>query len=140
MRKNGSKGVYVAALVLFLGGLGYLVVSGLGENSSYFLNVSEAMAMEPGRLSKVRLFGTVAAEGLSSPAGGLGVTFKLEDKDNTAKTLWVDYRGAVPDTFKPGAEVIVEGGFDAARGVFGANTLMTKCPSKYEKQNRENTG
>jgi len=46
----------------------------------------------------------------------------------------------VPDTFKPGAEVIVEGGFDSASGVFGANSLMTKCPSKYEKQNREKTG
>lgn len=140
MKKNGSKGIYAAALILFLGGLGYLVVSGLGENSSYFLNVSEAMAMEPGKLHKVRLFGTVAADGLKSPEGGLGVKFKLEDKDNTAKTLWVDFKGAVPDTFKPGAEVIVEGGFDSASGVFGANTLMTKCPSKYEKQNREKTG
>ena len=46
------------------------------------------------------------------------------------------YSGAVPDTFKPGVEVIVEGGLDASGGVFNATTLMTKCPSKYQKQNR----
>jgi cytochrome c-type biogenesis protein CcmE len=62
------------------------------------------------------------------------VVFRLQDKDNPAKVLTVDFRGAVPDTFKPGAEVIVEGGFKGE--VFHASTLMTKCPSKYEKQNR----
>jgi cytochrome c-type biogenesis protein CcmE len=49
----------------------------------------------------------------------------------------VDYAGAVPDTFKPGAEVIVEGGMKPASGIFKAGTLMTKCPSKYEKMREE---
>ena len=47
----------------------------------------------------------------------------------------VSYRGAVPDTFKPGAEVIVEGGMSDRH--FAARTLMTKCPSKYQKENRK---
>ena len=47
----------------------------------------------------------------------------------------VSYRGAVPDTFKPGAEVIVEGGMAGPQ--FAARTLMTKCPSKYQKENRK---
>ena len=46
------------------------------------------------------------------------------------------YSGAVPDAFKPGAEVIVEGGMDAGGG-FTAKVLMTKCPSKYQKENRK---
>jgi cytochrome c-type biogenesis protein CcmE len=49
----------------------------------------------------------------------------------------VEYRGAVPDTFKPGAEVIVEGRFNKQSGVFSASTLITKCPSKYEKMSAE---
>jgi cytochrome c-type biogenesis protein CcmE len=49
----------------------------------------------------------------------------------------VDYSGAVPDTFKPGVEVIVEGGMQPEAGVFKASTLMTKCPSKYEKMREE---
>lgn len=128
--------VYLAALLLFLGGLGWLIGSGLSEGSTYFVNVGEALAMKPGQLAQARLFGTVSEQNLVMAQGGLGARFVLVDKDNPAKTMAVDYSGVVPDTFKPGVEVIVEGGFDAARGVFAANTLMTKCPSKYQKQNR----
>lgn len=136
MAKKKNAPVYLVALTLFLGGLGYLLYSGLGENTSYFLNVSEALAMKPTDLGKARLFGTVAAEGLDRPQDAMGVSFMLVDKDQTAKSIRVNFRGAVPDTFKPGVEVIVEGGVNPASGAFAANTLMTKCPSKYQKQNR----
>ena len=136
MTKKNNLPMYLAALVLFLGGLGYLLYSGLGENTSYFLNVSEALAMQPKDLSKARLFGTVAEEGVVRPEDAMGVSFLLVDKDQSAKTIRVDFRGAVPDTFKPGVEVIVEGGLNSASGAFAANTLMTKCPSKYQKENR----
>lgn len=136
MAKKNNAPVYLVALVLFLGGLGYLLYSGLGENTSYFLNVSEALAMKPADLTKARLFGTVAAGGITRPQDAMGVTFTLVDKDQAAKTIRVDFKGAVPDTFKPGAEVIVEGGVNPASGDFAANTLMTKCPSKYQKENR----
>jgi cytochrome c-type biogenesis protein CcmE len=136
MAKKNNVPVYLVALVLFLGGLGYLLYSGLGENASYFLNVSEALAMKPAELTKARLFGTVAADGIKRPEDAMGVSFTLVDKDQAAKTIRVDFKGAVPDTFKPGAEVIVEGGVNPASGDFAANTLMTKCPSKYQKQNR----
>jgi len=136
MPKKNSKSIYIFALVLFVSGLGYLIYSGLGENSSYFLNVSEALAMPKEDLGKARLFGTVSEQNLETAQGALGVAFTLVDKDNAARTIRVNYKGAVPDTFKPGVEVIVEGGVDPATGVFGANTLMTKCPSKYQKENR----
>ncbi len=136
MAKKKNTSVYILALALFLGGLGYLLYSGLGENTTYFLNVSEALAMQPQALSKARLFGTVAEQDLARPDDAMGVTFTLVDKDNAAKTIRVNYRGAVPDTFKPGVEVIVEGGVNPASGAFAANTLMTKCPSKYQKENR----
>lgn len=136
MAKKSNMPLYLVALVLFLGGLGYLLYSGLGENTAYFLNVSEALAMKPGDLAKARLFGTVSETGLERPADAIGVSFLLADKDQAAKTIRVDFKGAVPDTFKPGAEVIVEGGVNPASGDFAANTLMTKCPSKYQKQNR----
>ena len=136
MAKKRNTPVYLCALVLFLGGLGYLLYSGLGENTSYFLNVSEALAMPPKELGKARLFGTVAEQGISRPDDAMGVSFMLVDKDQAAKTIRVDFKGAVPDTFKPGVEVIVEGGVNPASGAFAASTLMTKCPSKYQKENR----
>jgi cytochrome c-type biogenesis protein CcmE len=136
MARKGGKGIYIAALVLFLGGVGYLVASGVTKNSVYFLNVGEALATDAGKLKQARLFGNVAAEGIEPMQPGPGVSFTLLDKDNPAKTLRVSYRGAVPDAFKAGAEVIVEGGVDASGQTFTASTLITKCPSKYQKQNR----
>ena len=46
-------------------------------------------------------------------------------------TLDVDYRGVVPDSFKPGGEVIVEGKYNKD-GKFLATAIMPKCASKYE--------
>ena len=100
MPRKKNTCMYLVAALLFLGGLGYLVFSGLSENTVYFLNVSEARAATADKLQAARLFGTVA------------------------------------DTFKAGAEVIVEGGLQPD-GRFMAKPLMTKCPSKYQKENRK---
>ena len=154
MAKKSGKNVYLVALLLFLGGVGYLAYSGFSENSVYFLNVSEALATPSDKLKAARLFGTgaeeyynycvwrnnanngtVAEDGLSRSETGRDVKFRLEDQENKATTLWVEYTGAIPDTFKAGAEVIVEGGL-RPDGSFQAKTLMTKCPSKYQKENR----
>ena len=135
---KNQKWVYLAAVLLVGAGIGYLVFSGLSQNSVYFLNVGEALATDSAKLKQARLFGNVAAEGIEPMQPGPGVSFTLLDKDNPGQTMRVSYRGAVPDTFKAGAEVIVEGGMaDTPEGkVFTASTLITKCPSKYEKQNR----
>jgi cytochrome c-type biogenesis protein CcmE len=136
MATKGGKGIYIAALVLFLGGVGYLVATGVTKDSVYFLNVGEALATETSKLKQARLFGNVGPDDIVPAQPGPGVSFTLLDKDNPSKTLRVSYRGAVPDTFKAGAEVIVEGGLDSSGQVFTASTLITKCPSKYQKQNR----
>jgi cytochrome c-type biogenesis protein CcmE len=136
MPRDKNSPLYLVAFLLFLGGTGYLCYSGFSENSVYFLNVSEARAASPEKLAHARLFGTVAVEGVEKHASGTGVVFHLEDKDNAAQTILVSYAGAVPDTFKPGAEVIVEGGI-SRDGQFTAKILMTKCPSKYQKENRK---
>lgn len=137
MARKKSLSVYVLALLLFVGGVGYMVWSGVSQNSVYFLNVSEALAMPSQELQAARLFGTVAGGDIARPGNGLGVRFRLQDAEQPGLVVWVEYTGVVPDTFKPGAEVIVEGGMGT--DAFQAKSLMTKCPSKYEKQNRAQT-
>ncbi|MGE4296461.1 MAG: cytochrome c maturation protein CcmE [Desulfovibrionaceae bacterium] len=137
MNKKSNKNVYIAAALLFCAGFGWLIFSGLSENSVYFLNVSEALATDQEHLRSARLFGTVAAADLKMSDGAPGVDFRLLDKDNPAQSIMVSYKGAVPDTFKPGVEVIVEGGLLQGGTTFGASSLMTKCPSKYKKQQGE---
>ncbi|HJB65708.1 MAG TPA: cytochrome c maturation protein CcmE [Candidatus Mailhella merdavium] len=134
MAKKTSLPVYVVAFCLFLGGVGYMAWTGFSENNVYFLTVSEALDMPGQELKAARLFGTVSGEDLTRPSDGLGVRFRLLDATKPGTELWVEYTGVVPDTFKPGAEVIVEGAM--ADGGFFAKTLMTKCPSKYQKENR----
>lgn len=136
MVQKKSKGLYAATLTLFMIGVGYLMFTGISENSVYFLNVSEALAMPADKVQAARLFGTVREDGLARLPDKPGVRFQLEDKEDAAQTLWVHFEGAIPDTFKPGAEVIVEGDLSSNSKEFQAQTLMTKCPSKYQKENR----
>ncbi len=53
--------------------------------------------------------------------------------DEKGKTMPVTYKGVVPDSFQPGAEVILEGKL-REEGGFAATTMLAKCASKYEPQ------
>lgn len=130
------RSIYIVSFVLFVAAIGYMIFSGVSQNSVYFLNVSEAIAQEKTQpVLSARLFGTVADGSIVRPEDGLGVSFTLEDAENKAQTIHVQYKGVVPDTFDAGSEVIIEGSMQ--NSVFTAKTLMTKCPSKYQKENRE---
>lgn len=129
MKKNTR--IYLLAFFLFAGAIGYLCFAGFTENSVYFLNVAEARAVAPEQLKQARLFGIVAPQGMDKSINS--VSFRLLDKDNADLAIPVVYNGLVPDAFKAGAEVIVEGGM-GGEGQFNAKTLMTKCPSKYKNR------
>ena len=51
------------------------------------------------------------------------------------RALPILYSKEIPDTFVDRSEVVVEGAM-RPDGVFVAHTLLAKCPSKYEAQNR----
>ena len=137
MAKNSNKVVYAVALTLFLGGLVYLIFSGLTQDSVYFLNVTEALAQDRAQIGQARLFGKVSPRNLEIADGKLGTNFDLVDKMEKEKSLRVQFKGALPDTFKEDAEVIVEGKFSPDGQVFVARTLVTKCPSKYEEKSKQ---
>ena len=59
-----------------------------------------------------------------------GLRFSLRDRNGTALTR-VEYRGSVPDLFRKGREVVVDGRLRSGVFVAVPNTLVTKCPSKY---------
>lgn len=128
MRQKGHAALYIAAFCLFIAGLGALVLGGLGSNSVYFLNVSEALAMPRADLGPARLFGAVARSRADSGA----LSFELADAQDPDARIPVTYSGPLPDAFRQGAEVIVEGRMQPD-GQFSAARLMTKCPSKYRR-------
>jgi cytochrome c-type biogenesis protein CcmE len=136
MKKQSNRAAYLVALLLFVSGIGYLAFTGFTEGRMPYIDVAELLAAPQGSINKAKLFGTVSPVDLRRKADGLGAEFVLLDKNNADQSVVVDYKGVLPDLFGEGAEVIVEGQLVENR-LFKASFLSTKCPSKYEKANRE---
>lgn len=105
-----------------------LAVAGAREGWVYFLQVDQFLDGDRYHDQRVRLHGTVGAENLEVHTGLLQATFDLLGETGR---LRIEYGGVVPDLFQADRDVVVEGRLDEA-GVFQADTLLTKCASKYE--------
>jgi cytochrome c-type biogenesis protein CcmE len=82
-----------------------------------------------GHGGKVTIAGAAVGP-LSGDAHGSGLRFTLKEIGGTARVR-VIYRGSVPDLFKLGRHVFLQGRLRGS--VFEAvpGSLVTKCPSKY---------
>lgn len=127
-RRNRQWQLLLVALVI-VGAIGYLVYNGL-QTKVYYQTVSELQAGHAARGQQVRLAGNVVAGSVIRQEGSATIQFQVADAGGT---LPVTYSGAVPDIFGPGIEVVVEGKYDPAHG-FVADTMLAKCPSKFEGQ------
>ena len=79
----------------------------------------------------VLLVGTVVGR-VAGDAHAGGMRFVLKDDHGTSPaTVPVRYAGSVPDLFRTGRQVVVEGTLRNGTFVAKANSLVTKCPSKY---------
>jgi cytochrome c-type biogenesis protein CcmE len=82
--------------------------------------------------------GTVALAGMvvgpvTGDAYGDGMRFKLKDIEGDAPTqVTVVYTGSVPDQFRVGRHVVVDGAVQGGVFVAEAGSMITKCPSKYQ--------
>jgi cytochrome c-type biogenesis protein CcmE len=104
--------------------VGYLIYSASGGSTEYYLTVSELRAHTGA--NDVRVAGVVQDD-VQKTDGGLHVTFT--EKDGTA-AMPVEYSGTLPDIFRPGITVVVEGTM-GSDGVFHARSLLAKCPSRF---------
>jgi cytochrome c-type biogenesis protein CcmE len=116
---------WVVVFVVVAACVGYLVYTASGSSSEYYLTVSELRSRQPAS-QDVRVAGVVQND-VQRSEGGLHVQFT--EKDGTA-SVPVDYRGTVPDIFKPGITVVAEGRL-GADGVFHARAVLAKCPSRF---------
>ena len=124
----------VIAVSLILVGLAILFSVGLRGSLVYYLTVSEFL--DSGRRDDLgdhfRVNGNVVPGSIERTPEAPGARFLMTDGK---RQLAVLYARATPDTFVDGSEVVVEGSL-GADGTFAATTLLAKCPSKYEAQNR----
>jgi cytochrome c-type biogenesis protein CcmE len=62
---------------------------------------------------------------------GSGIAFRVADRDGESRSLPVTYTGTIPDPFKGGREIVLDGAMKNGTFVGEPETLITKCPSKF---------
>jgi len=104
-------------LLLFVSYLGYQIVRATQTTGAYYMTVAELYGERPQiHGQRVRVNGNVVAG--------------TEDWD--AENVY----GPRPDNFQRAASAIVEGEL-LPNGTFEAQTLLLKCPSRYEEEPQE---
>jgi cytochrome c-type biogenesis protein CcmE len=117
--------VALSAAVLLAGALVYTSFSA----STQAKEPSDLLAgAEPGR--SYELTGKVVEDSVDKDGDRL--TFRIRDRDGR-ESLPVTYSGVVPDPFREGREVIVSGELERGTFVAERDSLITKCPSKFTK-------
>lgn len=103
-----------------------LVLTALEEDIVFFRSPSEIVGDPAAEGARIRLGGLVEDGSIMRSGDGLDVTFLVTD-GSTA--LPVSYRGILPDLFREGQGVVVEGALRAGR--FEAATVLAKHDENY---------
>ncbi|QNN24256.1 cytochrome c maturation protein CcmE [Planctomycetales bacterium ZRK34] len=126
MRHAKAK-ITVAAVVL-ASALGLLAYAGVQRGWVYYMEVDGFLADASMHTQRIRLNGHVDDQDVVVESTDLKASFDLLGETGRVPVV---YHGVIPAMFKPGCQVVVEGQLDE-HGVFQADSLMTKCASKYQ--------
>ena len=104
-----------------------LVLSAFQQNLVFFFTPSQVAANEAPLGKTFRIGGMVETGSVKRQPDGVTVRFVVTD---TAKSVPVEYRGALPDLFREGKGVVAQGrvGTD---GVFQASEVLAKHDENY---------
>ena len=146
---------FVIGGLLILGAVVFLIWSSTAATSEYFLTIDELNAKSGEVVNRnVRLTGAVIGESIQYDAESLTLTFEIahvpgdqaliDDEGGLAEALHlavmdpsrsrmkIKYVGPLPDLLRHEAQAIVTGKL-GEDGVFHADELLLKCPTKYEE-------
>lgn len=119
------------AVLLLLCGVAVLAVSSLRRHYVYYLTVEEflarpeALAGERSNVSGRLCRGSLSRRSADPPVYEFSIC-------GSRGQLPVRYAGILPDLLRDDGEVVAEGRY--REGLFSAQRLLAKCPSKYEAQ------
>jgi cytochrome c-type biogenesis protein CcmE len=117
------KPAHIVGIAVILGALAFGATSFQSSLTPY-VTVAEAK----NATGTVQVSGLLADQGTYDQSG----SFVFTMKDDKANTLKVIYKHPRPANFEQATGVVAIGRFEA--GVLQAETLLVKCPSKYEEQ------
>lgn len=141
--------------LLILAAVVYLIASSTQASKEYFMTVDEVKAEGASVVGKsLRLSGAVIGDTIQYDAqtltlkfeiahvpgdnadiesqGGLAQVLYQAVNDPTRQRVKVIYEGVMPDLLRNEAQAIMTGKM-GADGVFHADELLLKCPTKYEE-------
>ena len=142
-------GLFILAAVI------YLIFSSTQQSAEYFMTVDEIKAKGGAVVDKnLRLSGAVIGDSIQYDAqtltltfdvahvpgdnaeieaqGGLAEVLRAAVADLTRQRLTVVYVGPKPDLLRSEAQAIMTGHL-GTDGIFYADELLLKCPTKYEE-------
>jgi cytochrome c-type biogenesis protein CcmE len=154
---SAGRAKFIIGGVLIIAAIVYLIISSTQANSEFFLTINEVMSRKSELVASsrdVRVSGAVIGDTIKYDPQTLTLTFtvanipndnKLIDTqgglaavlhaavvDKNVEHLAVVYKGVKPDLLKDEAQAIMTGRV-GADGVFTANELLLKCPTKYQE-------
>ena len=137
MRLKQTK--WIIGITFILIGIAIVVATTLPKSMQYYVTVDELMAKENDyRGKELKVAGKVVVGSIKKKEQDLLWNFNVENAD---QTITVSYKGAMPDTFKEGADVVVTGKFSSSGpGHVEASHVLAKCASRYEEKLKPNLG
>ena len=154
--QSGPKTKFIIGGLLIVAAIIYLIASSTSKNAQYFLTVEETLQKSAaGELDgrNLRVSGAVIGDTIQYDSASLKLVFTMAHvpgdnklletegglaaalhnavSDPERPRLQVVYEGPRPDLLQNEAQAIVTGQLDE-NGVFYADELLLKCPTKYE--------
>ena len=146
---------FVIGGLLILAAVVYLIVSSTQASAEYFLTIDELQAQGQSVVGKnLRVSGAVIGDSIRYDAqtltltfdvahvpgdnnevereGGLAAVLHAAVIDPSRNRVTVQYSGPKPDLLKNEAQAIMTGQM-GSDGIFHADELLLKCPTKYEE-------
>lgn len=146
---------FIVGGLLIVAAIVYLIVSSTQANAQYFLTVDELVQKSSAGIDReIRVSGAVVGDTIQydpqnlhltfevahisgdnaeiESEGGLAVALHEAVTDPTRSRIQVEYNGVMPDLLRDEAQAIMTGRLNAD-GVFVAEELLLKCPTKYEE-------
>lgn len=130
--KNPNKKLkFIVGGILIVAAILYLVFSSIQTTGAYYMTVAEVNDEASALVGKkIRVSGAVVHESENWDAPNLLLNFDITD--DTGQHMPVSFHGSRPSNFGRATEAIIEGEL-SPDGVFRADTLLLKCPSRYEE-------
>lgn len=127
MTKRNRRLLFIGAVLAVAAVSTSLVLTALSSTVAYFYTPADLLKLEKAPAGVIRLGGLVEAGSVQFEDGsGAGVTFVIRDQVSSTP---VSYRGVLPDLFREGQGVIVQGKFNA--GTLVAAEVLAKHDENY---------